>query len=171
MIIYNSELYHYGVPRRSGRYKWGSGKNPFRHRADGGSLRPALRTRMLVKQSEKAHQKGNDREAFTKINRAIDLQAKHYGRRTGDLAGIRGETSPSYAKLKEQRLNEINANNNKYPNFEKHPNRKLSEQYMRDADAIMSKYRKRLKRQQLVDIGYKDIQQGMKLYKKYDFGY
>ena len=31
MIIYNSELYHYGVPRRSGRYKWGSGKNPYHH--------------------------------------------------------------------------------------------------------------------------------------------
>ena len=34
MIIYNSELYHYGMPRRSGRYKWGSGKDPFHHGAD-----------------------------------------------------------------------------------------------------------------------------------------
>lgn len=30
-ILWNSELYHYGVPRRSGRYKWGSGKNPYHH--------------------------------------------------------------------------------------------------------------------------------------------
>jgi len=34
MIVYNSEIYHYGMPRRSGRYKWGSGKNPFHHGAD-----------------------------------------------------------------------------------------------------------------------------------------
>ena len=31
MIQWNQELYHYGIPRRSGRYKWGSGKNPFHH--------------------------------------------------------------------------------------------------------------------------------------------
>ena len=23
------ELFHYGMPRRSGRYPWGSGKNPY----------------------------------------------------------------------------------------------------------------------------------------------
>lgn len=27
----NNELYHYGMPRRSGRYPWGSGENPFQH--------------------------------------------------------------------------------------------------------------------------------------------
>ena len=32
-IIWNSELYHYGQPRRSGRYKWGSGKDPYHHGA------------------------------------------------------------------------------------------------------------------------------------------
>lgn len=30
-------LVHYGIPRRSGRYKWGSGKNPFHHGQSGGS--------------------------------------------------------------------------------------------------------------------------------------
>lgn len=35
-ITWNDELYHYGMPRRSGRYKWGSGKNPFHHGSDGG---------------------------------------------------------------------------------------------------------------------------------------
>lgn len=28
--MYN-DLYHIGMPRRSGRYKWGSGKNPYHH--------------------------------------------------------------------------------------------------------------------------------------------
>lgn len=27
----NEELYHYGMPRRSGRYPWGSGENPHQH--------------------------------------------------------------------------------------------------------------------------------------------
>ena len=30
-IYWNTELYHYGMPRRSGRYKWGSGENPYHH--------------------------------------------------------------------------------------------------------------------------------------------
>ena len=25
----NNELYHYGTPRHSGRYPWGSGKDPY----------------------------------------------------------------------------------------------------------------------------------------------
>ena len=28
------ELMHYGMPRRSGRYPWGSGKHPFQHSGD-----------------------------------------------------------------------------------------------------------------------------------------
>lgn len=28
------ELYHYGMPRRSGRYPWGSGKDPYQHSGD-----------------------------------------------------------------------------------------------------------------------------------------
>ena len=27
-------LCHYGMPRRSGRYPWGSGKDPFQHAPD-----------------------------------------------------------------------------------------------------------------------------------------
>ena len=30
----NAELAHYGVKRRSGRYPWGSGENPYQHGAD-----------------------------------------------------------------------------------------------------------------------------------------
>ena len=33
----NRYIAHYGIPRRSGRYKWGSGKNPFHHGKSGGS--------------------------------------------------------------------------------------------------------------------------------------
>lgn len=30
----NNELYHYGTPRHSGRYPWGSGENPYQHQID-----------------------------------------------------------------------------------------------------------------------------------------
>lgn len=31
MIFMKDELYHYGTPRHSGRYPWGSGENPYQH--------------------------------------------------------------------------------------------------------------------------------------------
>ena len=30
----DDELYHYGTPRHSGRYPWGSGKNPYQRNQD-----------------------------------------------------------------------------------------------------------------------------------------
>lgn len=32
--IFDDELYHYGMPRRSGRYPWGSGEDPYQHSQD-----------------------------------------------------------------------------------------------------------------------------------------
>ena len=32
--VESGELYHYGMPRRSGRYPWGSGKDPYQHSID-----------------------------------------------------------------------------------------------------------------------------------------
>lgn len=32
--MYNNELYHYGTPRHSGRYPWGSGENPYQRQQD-----------------------------------------------------------------------------------------------------------------------------------------
>ena len=32
--IYSDHLMHYGVKRRSGRYPWGSGENPYQHGED-----------------------------------------------------------------------------------------------------------------------------------------
>ena len=31
--MYSDELMHYGIKRRSGRYPWGSGDNPYQHEA------------------------------------------------------------------------------------------------------------------------------------------
>ena len=32
--IFDDELMHYGTPRHSGRYPWGSGENPYQHSGD-----------------------------------------------------------------------------------------------------------------------------------------
>ena len=55
-IIWNDELYHYGVPRRSGRYKWGSGANPYHHGA--GNSKRAIRK--IYKKEKKTIRKQSD---------------------------------------------------------------------------------------------------------------
>ena len=82
MIIYNSELYHYGVPRRSGRYKWGSGKNPFHHGADGGARKikrlekKANRMATMASMNKRAASDANN--PFRSVN---NINAKYYGRK------------------------------------------------------------------------------------------
>lgn len=54
-------LEHYGVPKRSGRYPWGSGKNPFHH----GASSPFGR---------KSSKKKKEDEAPTKLLNSIEKQ-------------------------------------------------------------------------------------------------
>lgn len=44
-----TELEHYGMPRRSGRYPWGSGENPFQHEEYFGKISDNLRTKGFTK--------------------------------------------------------------------------------------------------------------------------
>lgn len=68
-IYWNQEAYHYGMPRRSGRYKWGTGEDPYHHGAD--LPRGFKKTTRL----ERATKKKN---IGTKTKRLITTQKKEY---------------------------------------------------------------------------------------------
>lgn len=61
----NYELYHFGIPRRSGRYKWGSGNRPFQ--SGGGPM-----SKRQVKKVEKSTAKA--REKMTPEERAAEKE-------------------------------------------------------------------------------------------------
>ena len=46
MVIKDDEIYHYGTPRHSGRYPWGSGENPYQ------------RNQSFIGYIDKLHKKG-----------------------------------------------------------------------------------------------------------------
>ena len=48
----SDELEHYGTPRHSGRYPWGSGENPFQHSGDFLSRVKELRKAGLSEQEQ-----------------------------------------------------------------------------------------------------------------------
>lgn len=75
-------LEHYGIPRRSGRYPWGSGEDPYHHGADGpggrrssASISDRIKRRKAVRESVKkakaaaAEQKAKDEEEKAKQER------------------------------------------------------------------------------------------------------
>lgn len=87
-IIWNDELYHYGVPRRSGRYKWGSGKNPFHHGSDLKSTRLgkkiarneyaiAKRTSKIKKLDKKINNGLSDKKLAKTVNKRSQLYSKN----------------------------------------------------------------------------------------------
>ena len=87
-IIWNDELYHYGVPRRSGRYKWGSGKNPFHHGSDLKSTRLgkkiakneyaiAKRTSKIRKLDKKINNGLSDKKLVKTVNKRSQLYSKN----------------------------------------------------------------------------------------------
>lgn len=75
-LVPDNELQHYGVAKRSGRYPWGSGENPYHHGASSPFGR--LRERRLEKkkaaaktaQLEKARQAKNDKAEYERKKQA-----------------------------------------------------------------------------------------------------
>ena len=115
MIIYNSELYHYGVPRRSGRYKWGSGKNPFHHGADAAFRKAKADYKANKKAINKEHRKSlrnvkdyrkvdsmvknykdakrTNKEAYAQAKKAYKQTAEYKAARRKKIAGIAAGTA------------------------------------------------------------------------------
>ena len=84
-------LMHYGMPRRSGRYPWGSGENPYQHSGD-----------FLSRVDELKSQGMSD----TEIAKAMGLTTTQY-RTQKSLATPRATTTLSSAKV--NRIAALNA--------------------------------------------------------------
>ena len=81
-----SYLAHYGTPRHSGRYPWGSGDNPYQHNAeflktvremkDRGKSGKEIAEYMGMKTTEFRNKQSNyvNAEKVDRINRAIKLK-------------------------------------------------------------------------------------------------
>lgn len=175
-MLWNDELYHYGMPRRSGRYKWGSGKDPYHHGADGTSRK----TIKYSKQSEKALGKGNETKAARKMSKAIVEQRVRTLKNMNaqDALDYPLSTGKHYRQMQDKQVKEWDKFHKKYDEdtisrltdqaTETGNVPKKLERYMGDYDALYSKSRDNLMKATLKDIGYKDVEAGMRLFKKYE---
>ena len=141
--LLNDHLEHYGLPRRSGRYKWGSGKDPYQ--STGG------------KRSFKKTALAGERYIKSKLGSSKRAQKK--AEKKSAKAREKEENEKAKALAKEQKKNK-----NKYRN-EKAYVKSLSDEELRkinNRDAMESQYLKNHPQQKpfhkkMIDMAFKDI--------------
>ena len=78
-LVSDDELQHYGVAKRSGRYPWGSGENPYHH----GASSPFGRIRERRLEKKKAAAKSAQLEKARAHRDAADLEKKQAALKSG----------------------------------------------------------------------------------------
>ena len=135
--LLNDHLAHYGLPRRSGRYKWGSGKDPYQSTGGKRSFKKAAKAGEHYIQSKLGSSKRAQKKAEKKAAKAREKEDNE--------------------KAKEQRKN-------KYRN-EKAYVKSLSDEELRKIntrDQLESQYLKNHPQQKpfhkkMIDMAFKDI--------------
>lgn len=180
-IVWDQELYHYGVPRRSGRYKWGSGKDPYHH----GSDRKIAKYNRKIERKEKGISKRDAKiqKINTKLNRPLNARALRKQAKFEMKAGKRAKAHNKYErkyvnkgkepmalnisgqikKHKYQKYNQLKSKAGKYSaKTEKLRSKKVMLTTKNDrANYKISVYKKKIGK-----IEKKDIQKGRKMLEK-----
>ena len=110
-----SELYHYGTPRHSGRYPWGSGENPYQHTDTflsryrelkaKGMTQSQIASAMNFKSTTELRAKlsvESDNEKAEIVSQVLALKAKGYSNvKIGEMMGMNESSVRSYIKQSE----------------------------------------------------------------------
>lgn len=107
-ILYasSSDLYHYGIQRKSGRYPWGSGGRPFQSLEEKGKRRKARAEQKLAKISSKVQARQN------KATQAYSRAEK----KAGSFLSTRAGTRRAYESAADQqrKVNRLEVRGKKY---------------------------------------------------------
>ena len=85
--LYGDHLEHYGLPRRSGRYKYGSGKDPYQHSGRRASHLESKSDRLASKMKKQTSQKTKsrisnyERKASEAMAKRVKLKEKEEAKR------------------------------------------------------------------------------------------
>ena len=139
--LFNDHLAHYGLPRRSGRYKWGSGKDPYQ----------SLERKRHLKKAAKAG------ERYIKSKLGSSKRAQKKAEKKAAKAHEKEENEKAKVLAKEQRKN-------KYRN-EKAYVKTLSDEELRNIntrDKLENQYLQNHPQQKpfhkkMIDMAFKDI--------------
>lgn len=131
--LFNDHLAHYGLPRRSGRYKWGSGKDPYQSLERKRHLKKAVKARERYIKSKLGSSKRAQKKAAKAREKEKNEKAKEQRKNN-----YRNEKA--YVKsLSDEELRKINARD------------QMESQYLKNHPQQKPFHKK------MIDMAFKDI--------------
>lgn len=135
--LLNDHLEHYGLPRRSGRYKWGSGKDPYQ--STGG------------KRSFKKAAKAGERYIKSKLGSSKRAQKKAADAREKE------ENEKAKALAKEQRKNKYRDEKAYVKSLSDEELRKINARDQMEIQYLKNHPQKKPLAKKMIDMAFKDI--------------
>ena len=131
--LFNDHLEHYGLPRRSGRYKWGSGKDPYQSTGGKRSFKKAVSAGERYIKSKL----GSSKRAQKKAAKASE---KEENEKAKELIKNKYRDEKAYVKsLSDEELRKINARD------------QMESQYLKNHPQQKPFHKK------MIDMAFKDI--------------
>ena len=135
--LFNDHLAHYGLPRRSGRYKWGSGKDPYQ--STGG------------KRSFKKAAKAGERYIKSKLGSSKRAQKK------AAKAREKEENEKAKALAKEQRKNKYRDEKAYVKSLSDEELRKINSRDQMEIQYLKNHPQQKPFHKKMIDMAFKDI--------------
>lgn len=139
--LLNDHLAHYGMPRRSGRYKWGSGKDPYQSTGGKRSLK-------------KAAQNG---ERYIKSKLGSSKRAQRKAERKASKAREKEENEKAKALAKEQRKNKYRNEKAYVKSLSDEELRKINTREQMESQYLKNHPQQKPFHKKMIDMAVKDI--------------
>ena len=108
--LFNDHLAHYGLPRRSGRYKWGSGKDPYQSLERKRHLKKAVKDGERYIKSKLGSSKRAQKKAEKKAAKAREKEENKKAKALAKEQKNKYRNEKAYVKtLSDEELKRINA--------------------------------------------------------------
>ena len=139
--LFNDHLAHYGLPRRSGRYKWGSGKDPYQSLERKRHLKKAVKSGERYIKSKLGSSKRSQKKAERKAAKAREKEENEKAKVLAkEQRKNKYRDEKAYVKsLSDEELKKINARD------------KLENQYLQNHPQQKPFHKK------MIDMAFKDI--------------
>ena len=135
--LFNDHLAHYGLPRRSGRYKWGSGKDPYQ----------SLERKRPLKKAVKA----GERYIKSKLGSSKRAQKK------ASKAREKEENEKAKALAKEQRKNKYRDEKAYVKSLSDEELRKINARDQMESQYLKNHPQQKPFHKKMIDMAFKDI--------------
>ena len=139
--LLNDHLEHYGLPRRSGRYKWGSGKDPYQS----------------IERKSSLKKEAKNGERYIKSKLSFSKRAQKKAERKAAKAREKEENEKAKALAKEQRKNKYRDEKAYVKSLSDEELRKINARDQMEIQYLKNHPQQKPFHKKMIDMAFKDI--------------